>query len=263
MAYLRLIVNTRDSLSLSRIINVPIRGIGPTTLRKFEEIAAQTGHSLWESMAHFFENPSSYFHIKISQRVQSSLSEFVETIKHLKAMQERGDSPSVLFEEILFASGYWDFLRAGKDFESQARMDNLKELGSAIKEYEDTHDEPTLFGFLETVVLDTQKEEVDGGAQQTGQVSLMTIHGAKGLEFPYVFVAGVEDNVFPSYQGLAEGDKGIEEERRLFYVAMTRAKKRLYLTLAKGRMLFGTIKYNEPSLFLGEIPRKYCRWVKK
>ena len=263
LAYLRIIVNMRDSLSLSRIINVPIRGIGITTLRRFEEVSAKTGRSLWESMADSIENPSFYSHIKMSKRVKSSLSEFVETIKHLKAMHEGGERPSDIFEKILFTSGYWDFLRAGKNFESQARMDNLKELGSAIKEYESTHDKPTLFGFLETVALDTQTGEVDGGdEQQTGQVSLMTIHSAKGLEFPYVFVAGVEENIFPSYQSLAEGDKSIEEERRLFYVAMTRAQKRLYLTCAGGRMLFGQIKYNKPARFLEELPRKYCHWIK-
>ncbi len=263
LAYLRVIVNEKDSLSLSRIINVPTRGIGPTTLRRFEEIAAKTGRSLWEGMSHFVENPSSYAHIKMSKKVQLSLSEFVENIRHLKFIHERGERPSDIFGKALVISGYWEFLRAAKDIESQARMENLKELGSAIKGYEDAHDKPTLFNFLETVTLDTQTEK-DGkrDEEQMGQVSLMTVHSAKGLEFPYVFVIGVEENIFPSYQSLEEGNESIEEERRLFYVAMTRAKKRLYLTFAQGRMLFGKIKCNDPARFLGELPSEYCHWVR-
>ena len=267
LAYLRIIVNTKDSLSLTRVINVPARGIGPTTLRRFEGMAIQNGRSLWETIVQFTEKPSLYSEVRMARKVQASLSEFVEFIKSLQEMHQTGASPFVLFKKAWASSGYGEFLRASKDFESQARIENLEELGNAIRDYEKNQkrmgESPTLFGFLETVSLDAQTEMEEQGGQQTGPISLMTVHSAKGLEFPYVFVAGVEENMFPTYKSLEKGALGIEEERRLFYVAMTRAMQRLYLIFAQGRMLFGTIKYNGPSRFLGELPKKYYHWIKK
>ena len=127
---------------------------------------------------------------------------------------------------------------------------------SAIKQYEDSEEEPNLVKFLETITLDTTVSE-DGS---TDQVSLMTVHGSKGLEYPYVFLIGIEENIFPSYKSLEMGPVALEEERRLFYVAMTRAMKQLVITFAQGRLLWGSLKFNGPSQFLHEIPSKYYKW---
>ena len=158
----------------------------------------------------------------------------------------------------MYESGYYESLENKKDYESQARLENLEELESAIKQFEKSREQATIIDFLETVTLDTSVEE----ETKLGEVSLMTIHGAKGLEFPYVFVLGNEENIFPSYQSI-EADDGLEEERRLFYVAMTRAMKRLYLCFAQSRMLFGQVKYNGRSRFLYEIPEQYLYWERQ
>src|SRR5690606_11348396 len=138
-----------------------------------------------------------------------------------------------------------------------ARMENVQELGNAIAQFEADQNSADLAAFLETITLDTTQED-EGNI---GDVSLMTVHGAKGLEFDYVFVSGCEENVFPSWRSLEEGSGADEEERRLFYVAMTRAMKKLYLTFARGRMLFGQLRFNGPSRFLLEIPRDHLNWT--
>jgi DNA helicase-2/ATP-dependent DNA helicase PcrA len=127
---------------------------------------------------------------------------------------------------------------------------------SAIKQFEESETEPTLLKFLETITLDTTTEEANGDL-----VSLMTVHGSKGLEYPYVFLIGAEENIFPSYKSLEAGPVAIEEERRLFYVAMTRAMKQLTITFAQGRMLWGSLKFNGPSQFLHEIPSQFYKWM--
>lgn len=261
IAYMRLVVNGRDSLAFSRIINVPVRGIGATSLRKLEEEAIRSDCSLWEIVGHVVDNPNEYKHIKLSAKIKTSLKEFTSLVYELKLQEEQKVAPSTLFEKILHESGYWDFLKASKDFESLARLENLEELGNAITQYEETQELPTLTGFLETITLD-QNVDDDSQSSQNGEVSLMTVHGAKGLEFPYVYVTGAEENIFPSFRSLDEGEYGEEEERRLFYVAMTRAMNLLTITFAQGRMLFGQVKFNGPSRFLQEIPPKLCVWSK-
>jgi len=261
LSYIRLVVNGKDSLALSRIINVPARGIGATTLRKLEDESLRTQASLWETVDSIVNNPEEYSHIKLSTKIKSALSGLATLINEVKVLEQEKVAPSSLFEKILHESGYWEFLKTKKDFESQARMENLQELGSAIKQFEQSTDNATLMLFLETITLDTTEESSDENSNQ-GEVSLMTIHGAKGLEFSYCFVAGAEENVFPSYRSLEDGESGIEEERRLFYVAMTRAMERLYITFAQGRMLFGQLKFNGPSRFIHEIPNKFYLWKK-
>lgn len=260
LGYLRLVVNSKDSLALSRIINVPARGIGATTLRKLEDEAISTGCSLWEIVDTIVNNPEDYKHIRLSAKIKSSLSVLASLINEIKTLDSEKAKPSVLYEKVLHESGYWEFLKAKKDYESQARMENLQELSSAFKQYEDTNKNPSLTGFLETITLDSSGE--GDKEENSGEVSLMTIHGSKGLEFEYCFVVGCEENVFPSYRSLEDGERGIEEERRLFYVAMTRAMKRLYITFAQGRMLFGQLKFNGPSRFIHEIPEKLYLWKK-
>jgi DNA helicase II / ATP-dependent DNA helicase PcrA len=264
LAYARVITNAKDSLALTRVINVPARGVGATSLRKIEEEAIRTNVSLMEVLEILVDDPGSFSSIRLSAKVRSSLRLFVEIIRELRLLESDGVKPSILFEKILHETGYWDFLKASKDYESLARMDNLQELGSAIKQFEESYENPSIATFLESVTLDQSRDEVEGeGGSKTGEVSLMTVHGAKGLEFPYVFLTGAEENVFPSYRALDEGATGEEEERRLFYVAMTRAMKKLWICFAQGRMLFGQVKFNGPSRFLNEVDPKYFKWVRQ
>lgn len=263
LAYMRLIANSKDSLALSRIINVPARGIGATSLRKIEEEAVRSNLSLWELIEDYVRFNEKYDHIKLSAKVRSALSQLVELILEVRNLNEAKVEPVELYEKLLHESGYHEFLRANKDYETQARLENLEELGNAIKDFEKSVEEPTLLGFLETITLDSQAQNAEAGEEMLqGEVALMTIHGAKGLEFPYAFIVGAEENVFPSYQSLENGGIAIEEERRLFYVAMTRAMKKLWICFAQGRMLFGQLNFNGPSRFVLEIPSNYYKWKK-
>lgn len=257
LAYVRVVVNGQDSLGLSRIINIPVRGIGPRTLRKIEDEAVKLEISLWSMIEKMIELPEEYKYLKLSSKVKSSLHAFVTLIQEVKLMEKNGDKPSTSYEKLLMESGYYESLVAEKSYESQARMENLDELLSGISQYEETAKEPSLLGFLETVTLDTQGTE----EENQKEVSMMTIHGAKGLEYHYVFVIGAEETVFPSYQSIDNGEEAIEEERRLFYVAMTRAMKKLYILFAQGRMLWGKLKFNGPSRFIDEIPEEYYEWM--
>lgn len=261
VAYLRLVVNPKDSLAFSRVVNVPARGIGATTLRKLEGEAISRKLSLGECVEEIVSDFDSFSHLKLSAKVKSSLRSFMSLIQDARHLETEKILPHVIYEKMLHESGYFDFLKSSKDYESIARLENLQELSSALKQFEMIEKEPSLMTFLETITLDQQADETSGQGQ-TGEVALMTVHGAKGLEFPYVFLSGAEENIFPSYRSLEEGANAEEEERRLFYVAMTRAMKRLYITFAQGRMLFGQLKFNGPSRFLDEVPKELCQWHK-
>lgn len=256
LAYVRLVVNDKDSLALSRIINVPVRGIGPRTLRKIEDEAIKFEISLWEMLERIVSDLEEYKYLRLSSKVKSSLQSFVGLLQEVKLLDKNGELPSHCYEKLLMESGYYEVLVAEKSYESQARIENLEELLSAIKQFEQNNENPTLLSFLETVTLDQQGTE----EEPEHEVSMMTIHGAKGLEYLYVFVVGAEETVFPSYQSMENGEEAIEEERRLFYVAMTRAMKKLYILFAQGRMLWGNLKFNGPSRFIDEIPEDYYEW---
>lgn len=258
LSYLRLIINAKDSLALSRIINVPARGVGATSLRKLETEAINANSSLWESIEQIVDYSSEYSHIKLSAKIKSSLSEFVTLINELRILDQNKVKPSTIYEKVLHESGYYAFLKANKDYETLARLENLDELLNAITQFEEGQQAPTLSGFLETITLDSSSEfdEDNKERELTGEVSLMTVHGAKGLEFTHAFVIGMEENIFPSYRSVDGGPNALEEERRLFYVAMTRAMTKLYISFAQGRMLFGQVKFNGPSRFIDEIPEK-------
>ena len=256
ISYMRVVVNKKDSLALTRIINTPARGVGATSLRKLEDEAVRLQLSLFELIEKIVEAPADFKHLALSGKVQSAIYQLVHLIQEVQVFEERNHSPSTSYEKLLNESGYFDVLRADKSYEGAARLENLEELMSAIKQYEDSEEEPNLVKFLETITLDTTVSE-DGS---TDQVSLMTVHGSKGLEYPYVFLIGIEENIFPSYKSLEMGPVALEEERRLFYVAMTRAMKQLVITFAQGRLLWGSLKFNGPSQFLHEIPSKYYKW---
>lgn len=262
LSYLRLIINGKDSLALSRIINVPARGVGATSLRKLEIEAINNNSSLWEIIEKVVDHNADYTHIKLSAKIKSSLSEFVTLINELRVLDQNKVKPSTIYEKVLHESGYYAFLKANKDYETLARLENLDELLNAIAQFEDSAEVPTLGGFLETITLDSNTEFDEGAKAIDGEVSLMTVHGAKGLEFTHAFVVGAEENVFPSYRSVDGGEMSMEEERRLFYVAMTRAMIKLYITFAQGRMLFGQVKFNGPSRFIDEIPEKLYSWIK-
>lgn len=255
ISYMRIVVNKKDSLALTRIINTPARGVGTTSLRKLEDEAVRLQLSLYELLEKISDTPSEFKHLSLSGKVQSSLNQFVHLIQEVQVLEHNKELPSISYEKLLNESGYYDFLRADKTYEGAARLENLEELMNALKQFEDSEEKPTLENFLETITLDSTTEEAGGDV-----VSLMTVHGSKGLEYPYVFLIAAEDNIFPSYKSLEMGAVAIEEERRLFYVAMTRAMRQLTITFAQGRMLWGSLKFNGPSQFIHEIPQGYFVW---
>ncbi len=256
ISYMRVVVNKKDSLAFTRIVNTPARGVGATSLRKLEDEAVRLQISLFELAEKISESPSDFKHLSLSGKVQSAVNQLVQLVQEVQILEIQNSSPSTSYEKLLNESGYYEVLKADKSYEGAARLENLEELMSAIKQFEDSEDDPNLTKFLEAITLDTTVAE-DGS---TDQVSLMTVHGSKGLEYPYVFLIGIEENIFPSYKSLEVGPTAIEEERRLFYVAMTRAMKQLTITFAQGRLLWGSIKFNGPSQFLHEIPEKYYKW---
>lgn len=256
LSYMRVVVNKKDSLALTRIINTPARGVGATSLRKLEDEAVRLQVSLFELLEKMVDSPSEFKHLSLSGKVQSAVYQMVHLIQEVQVLETQNHSPSFSYEKLLNESGYYEVLRADKSYEGAARLENLEELMSAVKQFEDSENEPSLTKFLEAITLDTTVE----GEASGDQISLMTVHGSKGLEYPYVFLIGIEENIFPSYKSLEVGPTALEEERRLFYVAMTRAMKQLTITFAQSRLLWGSIKFNGPSQFLHEIPQKYFKW---
>jgi DNA helicase-2/ATP-dependent DNA helicase PcrA len=256
LAYMRCVVNDMDSLALSRIINTPTRGIGARTLRKLEDEAIKLDLSLWELINKTVDFPDDFKHLRLSSKVKSGLREFTHLIHEAKALEEQKKSPLDIYEKLRSESGYMEALRVEKSYESQGRMENLDELSSAISQYVSDESQASLVGFLESITLDTSGGDSE---EPLSEVSLMTIHGSKGLEYYYVFVVGIEDTVFPSFQSMDGDEASMEEERRLFYVAMTRAMKKLYLCYAQGRMLWGSLRFNPPSRFIDEIPDDFYK----
>lgn len=239
IAYLRLIANTSDNVSLKRIINEPKRGIGAASLTSVEQVANQKGLSMFEVL----ENLDSL----IQTRANKALKDFAALIN--KARNE-DISISKLTEFILKESGYIDALEAENTDEAKVRLENLGEFLNIVIEYENEDEENTLDGFLEKLALVTDLDSVDENEEK---VLLMTLHTAKGLEFPVVFIVGMEEGLFPSSQALGEPEE-LEEERRLCYVGITRAKDFLYLSYARSRTVYGSTSYTTPSQFLKEIP---------
>ncbi len=249
LAYLQLINNNKDDVRLRRIINEPKRSIGETTVNYAAEIAAQRGLSIFEVI----NNAEEY--AKLS-RASAKLKEFCGIITELSEIAE-DISIGDLFERMLEATGYLDYLIAqGED--AQDRVDNVKEFASNIAQFELENDEPTLSAFLEEIALVSDIDSLDNDEDK---VVLMTVHSAKGLEFNNVYLVGMEEGIFPGNQSIYGGPEDIEEERRLAYVAITRAKKKLYVTNSYMRMLFGSTSRNMPSRFLKEIPLELCESV--
>jgi len=263
IAYLRGVVNPDDQVALKRIINVPKRAIGDTSVAHVDRFAEAEGIGFLEALRRVDENP------RLTARAQRSIQEFVALVDHLG--ERAADGPAAAIQAVLDETGYLDMIRSDRSIEAMGREENLKELASAVAEFEEVG--PASMGPAEWAELDAMEKlglflesislvaDIDAW-EDRDQVTLMTLHNAKGLEFPVVFITGMEDGVFPHMRSLGNKTE-LEEERRLCYVGITRAEQRLHLTRAWSRNLWGQSQYNGPSRFLGEIPEHLITSVKR
>jgi len=234
IAYLRAIVNPTDEVSVKRVINTPKRGVGDSSIAKLDAWAAETGESFDQAVLRFDE-------AGVGGRAASGIERFLVLTTEIRKLDA---GPATIIEEALDRSGYLEELQIERSVEAEGRLENLSELVGMARQY-DTVDE-----FLEQIALVSDTDEID---EEDSSVTLMTLHAAKGLEYPVVFLIGMEDGVFPHIRSLGEPDE-LEEERRLAYVGITRAMEKLHLTSAWSRMMHGQTQYNPPSRFLEEIP---------
>lgn len=248
LAYLKTIDNARDDLAVKRILNVPKRGIGAASVAKVDDYAYENDITFYVALRQAKE-------VRGLQRAVSKVEGFVTQIEVLKSKSQY-IGVGKLIEEIIETVGYSDYIDAESESDEQAteRRQNIDELISKAVQYEETVDEPSLSGFLEEVALVADIDNLD---ENNDMVSLMTIHSAKGLEFPIVYLAGMEDGLFPSYMSISTGDESdIEEERRLCYVGITRAKETLIMSAARMRTVRGETQMNRTSRFVREIPKE-------
>ena len=247
LAYLKTIDNGHDYLAVKRIINVPKRGIGATSINKVTDYALEKGIDFYTALRYVDE-------VSGMARSAGKIKPFVMFIQSLRARAEM-DSVSQLIQAIIDETGYVDELKAEGTDEAEQRIENIDELINKAVDYEQVEENPTLSGFLEEVAL---VADIDCLDENSDYVVLMTLHSAKGLEFPNVYLAGMEDGLFPSYMSITSDDatSEIEEERRLAYVGITRAKEHLTITSARMRMVRGETQFNKVSRFVKEIPRE-------
>ena len=247
LAYLRLVQNTNDNLSLSRIINEPKRGVGNTSLSNIEEIAINEGTSMYD----IIKRADQYG----LTRVYTNTREFINCIENL-ITEKDNLSISELLSKTLKETGYLQALqnedKLDEKLKAESRIDNLDQLLTMAEEFEDEMADSGLEEFLEDIALSSDIDNLEEGEET---VTLMTLHSAKGLEFPVVFLVGMEEGLFPSYRSISE-PKELEEERRLCYVGITRAKERLFMTCSKMRTTYGSTSVNPPSRFIKEIPNE-------
>ncbi|MFN2641598.1 MAG: DNA helicase PcrA [Actinomycetota bacterium] len=250
LAYLRVSANPVDEVSLRRIINVPKRGIGDQTVAALERLGNEEGITLAAAVDRVDETD-------LSGRARSAVGDVGPLLRGLREMVEHGAAAEEVLEAIYERSGYVAELEAERSIEAAGRVENLKELLGVAREFAEAEPDAGVQQFLERVALVSEADEI---IDDEGSVTLMTLHNAKGLEFPIVFLTGLEDGVFPHIRSMTEPDQ-MEEERRLCYVGITRARERLYLTHAWSRSLWGGSSYNPPSRFLSEIPRELVRLI--
>lgn len=254
LAYLRLIANPDDDISFSRVISVPKRGIGASTLQKIANYAAAQDLSMFQAVGEIEQ-------VGLSKRFTKTLKDFSEQILNWVKMREYL-SVTELVEDILERSGYRKMYENEQSLEAQSRLENIEELLSVTQHFEKENEDTSLIAFLTDLTLeaDIDRLDADDAQEPADAVSLMTLHSAKGLEFPVVFIAGLEQNVFPHSRSMGN-DEEMEEERRLAYVGMTRAEEELYLTNAQMRTLYGYTNNNPVSPFINEIPESFLQEV--
>jgi DNA helicase-2/ATP-dependent DNA helicase PcrA len=243
LAYLTMLVNPADTVAFGRIVNTPRRGIGNTSQARITNYATTLGEPVWNVAAAPEEVPG------LGMAAIKSVERFMSVMERLRERTEGGASVGDLLSETLEESGYTDALRAERTVESQVRLENLEELVGVAREYDAQAEEGSVAEFLQQIALFSEQDNL---RDEQGIVTLMTMHNAKGLEFGIVFIIGLEDGVFPHMRSIESGD--LEEERRLAYVGITRAKRVLYLTYARTRALFGNRDWNVRSRFVDEIP---------
>ncbi len=270
LAYLRMLVNPDDEVSLRRILNTPKRGIGDRAVECVTSYAARERITFWEGLRHADQTPG------LVTRSLVAIQGFVALVEELQSMVEAGERADVVLESVLARSGYLDELEASDDPQDGTRLENLAELVAVAREFSDDpvagpSADPTdvdagivapgLSDFLERVALVADTDQIPDAPREDdgGMVTLMTLHTAKGLEFPTVFLTGLEDGVFPHSRSLDDGGE-LEEERRLAYVGLTRARERLYLSRALVRSAWGAPAHNPGSRFLGEVPDELVDW---
>ena len=271
LAYMRLLINPHDDVSFRRVANVPARGIGRAVFESIERVdiehpdadtplladpgaaGGRTPRSLWTRLEETLRQRA------LQPRAIAALKSFHDLITGLQAEVPKS-SVSIVLGLILDRTGYLRELRESKSEEAEARLENLMELVSAAQEYEMRDDEPSLGGFVDRLSLLSEAEEADGASAEAARVWLMSMHAAKGLEFPTVIVAGMEDGLFPHSRS-ADDEEEMEEERRVCYVSLTRARQRLILTSAARRRIFGEYQQTQPSRFLSEIPDELIQRV--
>ena len=257
LAYLRVLVNPEDEVSLRRIINTPKRGIGDRALDLIDLHANARGLTFWQSLCEVESNQ------EIAARSGSSIIEFVKLIQSLQTLVEAKTRPSVIAQAVLEQSGLLAELSESSDPQDEVRVENLEELVAVATEYEESEvdegEEISLVGFLEDVSLVADADQIPEGEDHGGVVTMMTLHTAKGLEFPTVFLTGMEEGIFPHSRTLGDPEE-LQEERRLAYVGLTRARENLFITRAEYRSSWGAPNYNAPSRFLSEIPDSVIEW---
>ena len=257
LAYLRIIVNPQDEVSVRRVINTPKRGIGDRALDLVDEYAKAHDVSFWQALTKWNEIS------ELAARSGGAIRDFVALIDSLATLNEAKVAPSSIAQAVLEQSGLLTELQKSDDPQDESRIENMEELVAVAIEYEtgevDEGEEISLMGFLEDVALVADSDQIPDGEDHGGVVTLMTLHTAKGLEFPTVFLTGMEEGLFPHSRTL--GDKNeVEEERRLAYVGLTRARERLYLSRSEYRSSWGSPTYNPASRFLTEIPEELIEW---
>jgi DNA helicase-2/ATP-dependent DNA helicase PcrA len=256
LAYLRLVANTTDVVSLRRILNTPRRGIGDRAEACVEALASRERISFGEALERASEAPG------IALRSAAAINDFVALMTELRAVEAgEGNGPAAVLEAVIDKTGYLRELEASDDPQDESRVDNVRELVSVAREYEQTRVDAgaTLADFLEQVALVADADSIPDADGHGGVVTLMTLHTAKGLEFPVVFLTGMEDGVFPHLRTLGDPQE-LEEERRLAYVGITRARRRLFVSRAVTRSAWGQPSYNPASRFLDEVPEELVDW---
>jgi DNA helicase II / ATP-dependent DNA helicase PcrA len=243
LGYLTFLVNPQDVVAFQRVVNSPRRGIGDTTQARIAGHANTIGESIWDVAAKPEDIPG------LGAAAIKAVDRFMSVMERLRERADGGAPVGDLLEETLSESGYTDALKAERTIEAEGRLENLEELVSVAREYDAQAEEPSVEEFLQQIALFSEQDNL---TDEQGIVTLMTLHNAKGLEYPVVFIIGMEDGVFPHMRSIEAGD--IEEERRLCYVGMTRAMRNLYLTHARTRALYGGREWNVPSRFIEEIP---------